>query len=81
MTRALNGEWEEQLILMAILGLNESNPDRALDGVRILELANEAYFLYVRQNSMEKTKSRRVAVSNCRVDAASAHPPLENRLT
>jgi len=69
-------EWrlEEQQILMAIQGLSEINPDQALDSVRILELANKAYSLYVRQNSTERAKLLRIVLSNCRLDAASVYP-------
>ena len=69
-------EWqrEEQQILMATQGLDEISPDRMLDNVRILELANKAYSLYVGQNSTERAKLLRIVLSNCRVDAASVYP-------
>ena len=69
-------EWqgEEQQILMAIRGLDEVRPERVLDSFRILELANKAYSLYVRQNSMERAKLLRIVLSNCRLDAASVYP-------
>jgi site-specific DNA recombinase len=65
---------EEQQILIAIQGLEEIKPERVLDSVRILELANKAYSLYVRQNSTERAKLLRIVLSNCRVDAASVYP-------
>jgi hypothetical protein len=34
---------------MAIDGLKIAGPDTVLDGVRILELANKDYFLYLKQ--------------------------------
>ena len=61
-------------MLMAIEGLKSAGPDRLLDGVRILELANKAYFLYVKQPPAEKTKSLKLVLSNCSVDATSIHP-------
>ena len=69
-------EWnlEEQQVLLAIQGLEEVKPDRMLDGVRILELANKAYFLYLRQNPTEQGKLLRIVLSNCLVDAASLYP-------
>ncbi len=69
-------EWnlEEQQVLLAIQGLEEDKPDRMLDGVRILELANKAYFLYLRQNPTEQGKLLRIVLSNCLVDAASLYP-------
>jgi site-specific DNA recombinase len=65
---------EEQQILMAIQGLEQQSPDRILDGVRILELANKAYFLYLRQPPEEQAKLLRIVVSNCKVDATTLYP-------
>ena len=45
-----------------------------LDGVRILELANKAYFLYLRQNPTEQGKLLRIVLSNCLVDSVSLYP-------
>jgi hypothetical protein len=45
-----------------------------LTAMRILELANKAYFLYVRQSTAEKAKLLRIVLSNCKVDAASVYP-------
>jgi site-specific DNA recombinase len=69
-------EWqtEEQRILLALQGLEQSQPDRVLNGIRILELANRAYFLYLKQNSTEKAKLLRIVLSNCAVDAVSVYP-------
>jgi site-specific DNA recombinase len=70
------GEWqgEERQILIAIQGLDEIKPERVLDNVRILELANKAHSLYVRQDSMERAKLLRIVLSNCRLDATSVYP-------
>lgn len=40
-------EWlaEEQQILLVMQGLEQANPERVLDVMRTLELANKAYFL------------------------------------
>ncbi len=71
-----SAEWqqEEQQIMLAMQALEEAKPDRALDGVRILELANKAYFLYVRQNHAERAKLLKIVLSNCLVDSASLYP-------
>jgi len=45
-----------------------------LDGIRILELANKAYFLYLKQPPVEKAKLLRIVLSNCTVDSASVYP-------
>ena len=55
-------------------GLEEVKPERILDGIKILELANKAYFLYVKQTPEEKAKLLRMVLSNCSVDAVSLYP-------
>ena len=69
-------EWreEEQQVLMALQGLAQAEPDRVLTATRILELANRAYSLYVRQNPVEQAKLLRIVLSNCRIDAVSLYP-------
>jgi site-specific DNA recombinase len=73
---AKSSEWnqEEQQILIALDGLEQQSPERLLDGVRILELANKAYFLYLKQPAAEKAKLLRIVLSNCNIDAASVDP-------
>jgi site-specific DNA recombinase len=65
---------EEQQILMAVQGLEQQSPERILNGVRILELANKAYFLYLKQPPSEQAKLLRMVVSNCKVDATTLYP-------
>ena len=69
-------EWqaEEQQILRAVQGLERANPDRMLDAVRTLELANKAHSLYLAQPPTEKAKLLRIVLSNCAIDAASVYP-------
>jgi len=38
---------EEQQVLQALQGLEQAKPEKMLDAMRTLELANKAYFLYV----------------------------------
>ena len=73
---AKSSEWnqEEQQILIALDGLEQQSPERLLDGVRILELANKAYFLYLKQPPAEKAKLLRIVLSNCKIDSASVDP-------
>lgn len=59
---------------MAIQELEAIKPERILDSVRILELANKAYFLYVRQNPEEQGKLLKTVLSNCKIDATSLYP-------
>jgi hypothetical protein len=73
---AKSAEWreEERNLLATIAELDHARPNRLLDGVRILELANKAYSLYLRQDSAEKAKLLKIVLSNCAIDAASAYP-------
>jgi hypothetical protein len=52
-------EWqtEEQQVRMAIQALAEIKPERMLVAGRILELANKAYFLYVKQSPADKSET------------------------
>jgi hypothetical protein len=69
-------EWhaEEQQIQIAIQALAQIKPERMLDAVRILELANKAYFLYLKQSPTEKAKLLNIVLSNCAIDAVSIYP-------
>src|SRR5215469_7079076 len=71
-----SAEWheEEQRLSMTIGELDKGKPERLLDGVRILELANKAYFLYLRQNSEAKARLLKIVLSNCAIDAANVYP-------
>ncbi len=71
-----SADWnaEEQQLQMAIRGLSDIKPERMLDAVRILELANKAYFLYVKQTPAEKAKLLNIVLSNCSIDATSIYP-------
>jgi site-specific DNA recombinase len=73
---AKSSEWnhEEQQILMALDGLEQQSPEKILNGIRILELANKAYFLYLKQPPIEKVKLLRIVLSNCKIDATSVDP-------
>ncbi|MCZ6752235.1 MAG: hypothetical protein O7E51_10450, partial [Acidobacteria bacterium] len=71
-----SSEWqqEEQQILLALNGLEEASPDRALTASRIIELANKAYFLYLRQNPAGQGKLLKIVLSNCSIDGTSLYP-------
>jgi hypothetical protein len=62
---------EKQQVSFAIEGLANANPDRMIDAVRILELANKAHFLYVSQPAGELL---RMVLSNCTVNAVEIYP-------
>lgn len=65
---------EEEQIRLAVQGLEQASPDRIAEGVKILELANKAYFLYLKQPPTEKAKLLQIVLSNCTVDATSIYP-------
>jgi hypothetical protein len=69
-------EWqaEEQQIQTSIQALDQVKPERMLDAVRILELANKAHFLYVRRSPTEQAKLLKLVLSNCAIDAVSIDP-------
>jgi site-specific DNA recombinase len=71
-----SAEWqsEEQQVMAAVRELTAPKPERLLDAMRILELANKAYFLYVKQPPQEKAKLLRIVLSNCGIDATSIYP-------
>ena len=71
-----SAEWqiEEQQILASIQSLKAAKPERLLDAARILELANKAYFLYVKQPPAEKAKLLKMVLSNCAIDAVNIYP-------
>jgi hypothetical protein len=66
---------EDQQIRMAIEGRKSASiSDRALNARSILELANEAYSLYITHNPAENIELLRMLFSNCAVDALSVMP-------
>ena len=71
-----SAEWqsEEHQTLVSIQSLKAARPERLLDAARILELANKAYFLYVKQPPAEKAKLLKMVLSNCGIDAVSLYP-------
>jgi hypothetical protein len=76
------GEWqaEEQQIQTALKGLKQAQADRILDGIRILELANKAYFLYLKQTPAEQAKLFRIVLSNCAVDCHKSLPHIQKAI-
>ncbi len=75
-----SAEWnEDQRRIQAELEeLQLRGENRVQNGLRILELANKAYFLYLRQPPTEKAKLLRIVLSNCKVDAVSVYPTYRN---
>jgi len=71
-----SAEWqaEESQIQGSIRALETAQPERFLNAARILELANKAHFLYVRQNHAERAKLLKMVLSNCGIDAVSLYP-------
>jgi len=73
--KAQDWQLEEQQVSMALHGLQQSqNGDRLLTANRILELVNQAYFLYLKQPPAEQAKLLKMVLSNCAIDSASLYP-------
>ena len=49
------------------------NPQQWLNAARILELANKAYFLYVKQPPSKKAKLPKTVLSNRAIDGVSIY--------
>ena len=71
-----SAEWqsEETQIRASLHGLEVARPEMLLDAARILELANRAYSLYVKQDHAERAKLLKMVLSNCGIDAVSVYP-------
>ncbi len=71
-----NQEWrdQEQRLILGIKALDEAKQGRCLDSLKILELANKAHFLYLRQDPTERAKLLKIVLSNCKIDSASVYP-------
>ena len=77
-------EWrgEEQQVLMALEGLEQAtNGDKLLDAARIFELANKAYFLYVKQNPREEDELLKKCFRTALSKAQVFHPHTESPST
>jgi Resolvase, N terminal domain len=68
------GQAEENQIQTSMQGLKAVRTERLLDAAKILELANKAYFLYVKQDHAERAKLLKIVLSNCGIDAVSLYP-------
>jgi site-specific DNA recombinase len=77
-----SSEWqiEERQIKSVIHALGTPRPDRLLDAAKILELANEAYFLYVRRDHTERAGLLNLVLSNCSIDTVSVYPTYRKPL-
>ena len=70
-------EWqsEESEVLGSLHSLDlPKSESYALTLTRIVELANKACFLYLKQNAAERAKLLQLVVSNCRIDALNLYP-------
>jgi site-specific DNA recombinase len=69
-------EWREEQskILSQIRGHQTANHNYLEEGIRLVELANKAYFLYVRQPAHEKARLLKIVQSNCTWDGVNPCP-------
>jgi site-specific DNA recombinase len=70
-----NAEWQQESdnVAYALGALAATNSDRLFTANRILELANKAYSLYLRQNPSEQAKLLKLVLSNCTIDNLSLY--------
>jgi hypothetical protein len=78
-----SGEWqaEENRIRGSLQGLETVRPERLLYAGKPLELANKAYFQYVKQDQEERAKLSKMVLSNCGSDALSLYLLTESHST
>jgi hypothetical protein len=62
---------EQHQIRSSLKAIEVVQPEQYLNAARILELANKACSLYVRQDHAEKPKLLKMVLSNCGIDAVS----------
>jgi hypothetical protein len=74
MRKSVEWQAEENQIRASLQSSSLIPPERMLDAARILELANKAYFLYVKQDHSERAKLLKMVLSNCAIDAVSIYP-------
>jgi site-specific DNA recombinase len=69
-------EWREEQskILSQIRAHQTANHNYLEEGIRLLELANKAYSLYLRQPAHEKARLLKIVQSNCVWDGVIACP-------
>jgi hypothetical protein len=73
--RKMNDWREEQSkILSQIRAHQTANHNYLEEGIHVLELANKAYSLYLRQPTHEKARLLKIVQSNCTLDVVSACP-------
>jgi hypothetical protein len=61
--------------VLALNSLDQATGDqKVLNAKRILELANNIHFLYVRQNPAQQAKLIKMVLSNCKFDSVSVYP-------
>ncbi len=70
-------DWQtEELRIKSLIGglEEEKSGQRLLDMQRILELAKDAYFLYLTRKPAEQAELLRMVLLNCSIDAVSLYP-------
>ena len=69
-------EWQEEIdgISDKIERHKNADVNYITNGIHILELANRAYSLYVKQNATERRKLLNIILSNCTYDGVTLSP-------
>ncbi|MCG3117773.1 MAG: hypothetical protein LLH30_19045 [Candidatus Manganitrophus sp. SA1] len=71
-----NQDWrrEQDQIRIKLQAHQKANTNYLQEGIRILELANQAHSQYVRQNAHEKARLLKILLSNCTLKDGSPCP-------
>jgi hypothetical protein len=67
-------EFEQWNWRAEMVALDQTKPEKMPDGVRILELAHNAHFLYFKQTPQEPAALLNMVASNCAIDAVNVYP-------
>ena len=71
-------EWQTEMSNISDQTERHKNADISYlsQGIHILELANKAHALYLKQNHSEKQKILNVLLSNCTMDDVNLYTPI-----
>jgi len=64
----------QEQIRLKMKAHEKANTSYLEEGIRTLELANKAYFLYVRQSAHEKARLLKILLSNCTLKDGTPYP-------
>ena len=74
--RAKTADWrnQQEQLRAKIEAHEKANTNYIQEGIQILELANQAYYQYVRQTPHEKARLLKILLSNCSLKGGTPYP-------